>query len=88
METQKVTVRVAGRNYSLSSSDKPEHVRRLVSFANRKLAEASAANPTLDRETAAISAAISLSDELLKAQDDNTRLRRELGELRGKTSGD
>lgn len=81
MEVHKVTVRVAGKNYTLSTSDEPEQVRRLVSFANRKLSEASASNPTVDRETAAVAAVVSLSDELIKAQDDNTRLRRQLTEL-------
>ncbi len=78
METQRLTVRVAGKNYRLSFSDDPDHIRRLVSFTNRRIAEAGASSPATDRETAAVAAALSLADDLIKAQDDNTRLRRAL----------
>lgn len=88
MEVHKVTVRVGGKNYTLSTADEPEQIRRLVSFANRKLSEASACNPTVDRETAAVVAVVSLADDLLKAQDDNTRLRRELLDLSSKSNSD
>ena len=78
METQRLTVRVAGKNYRLSFSDDPDHIRRLVAFTNRRIAEAGASSPATDRETAAVAAALSLADDLIKAQDDNTRLRRAL----------
>lgn len=78
METQRLTVRVAGKNYRLSFSDDPDHIRRLVAFTNRRIAEAGALSPATDRETAAVAAALSLADDLIKAQDDNTRLRRAL----------
>jgi cell division protein ZapA (FtsZ GTPase activity inhibitor) len=76
METQRLTVRVAGKNYKLSFSDEPEHIKRLVSFTNRRITEAGASSPNMDRETAAVAAALSLADDLIKAQDDIARLRR------------
>ena len=71
------TLRIAGRDYTLTSSDAPEHVRRVAVYLDRKLAE-TASSGFLNRESAAVIAGLSIADELLTAQDDNTRLRREL----------
>lgn len=78
MEGKKREVRIAGRRYVLSSSDSAEQVERSVRLLNRRLEEVFALSPHIDKETAAIAAALSLTDELIKAQDDNTRLRGEL----------
>lgn len=86
METQRLTVRVAGKNYKLSFSDEPEHIKRLVSFTNRRIAEAGASSLNMDRETAAVAAALSLADDLMKAQDDNARLRRAIDAKLAKVS--
>ena len=74
---QTYTLRIAGRDYTLTSSDAPEHVRRVAVYLDRKLAEA-ASTGFLNREAAAVIAGLSIADELLSVQDDNTRLRREL----------
>ena len=37
MEKQKITVSVAGKNYTLVSSDPPDFVRRVATFVDRKL---------------------------------------------------
>ncbi len=73
-------VRIAGKDYSLSASGSSEHIDRMVHLVNEKLREAAVVSPQIDRETAAIAVALSLTDELIKTQDDNTRLRRELSE--------
>ena len=75
------TLRVAGRDYTISSADAPEHVRRMGVYVDRKIAE-SASSGFVNRETAAVITALSIADELITAQDDNTRLRRELLEAR------
>ena len=75
------TLRIAGRDYTLTSSDAPEHVRRVAVYLDRKLAE-TASSGFLNREAAAVIAGLSIADELLTSQDDNTRLRRELMQAR------
>ncbi len=75
------TLRVAGKDYTISSADAPEHVRRMGTYVDRKIAE-TASSGFLSRETATVICALSLADELITAQDDNTRLRRELLEAR------
>lgn len=77
MEKKKVTVRIAGKEYTLLSSDPEEHVRRVGVYVDRKLEEIDAAT-RLPSNMVAVLAALNMGDELLKAQDENTRLRREL----------
>ena len=78
-QKQKTTVFVLGREYTLLSSDPPEHVRRVAAYADRTLRETQLA-ARMPLEQAGVMTAISLSDEVLKARDDVTRLRRRLRE--------
>ena len=80
MEKQKITVSVAGRNYTLVSSDSPEFVRRVAAFVDRKLNE-TAAITNLTSGQAAVLTCFNLAEELLKAQDENTVLRRQMDQL-------
>ena len=75
------TLRIAGRDYTTTSGDAPEHVRRVAVYVDRKIAETQSSG-FVNRESAAVIAALSIADELLTAQDDNTRLRRELMQAR------
>ena len=71
------TLRVAGKDYTITSADAPERVRRVGVYMDRKIAETGASS-FVNREAAAVIAGLTIADELLTAQDDNTRLRREL----------
>lgn len=88
MEKQKVTVRVAGRAYTLVSADSASHLSRVAAYVDRQMTETQFAART-GRENAAVLTALNLADELMKAKDENARLRRELAALRqdGKTMG-
>ena len=77
MEKQKTTVSVGGKEYTIVSSDSPEHMMRVAAYADRKLRE-SAAVSRLPLAQAGALTALNLADELMKAQDENPRLRREL----------
>lgn len=77
MEKQKIKVRIAGKDYILLSSDPPEHVHRVGIYVDRKISEVEQAT-RLPSNMVAVLTALNLGDELLKAQDENTRLRREL----------
>ena len=78
---RRYTLRIAGRDYTITSSDAPEHVRRVAVYIDRKIAETASAG-FVNRESAAVIAGMTVADELLTSQDDNTRLRRELLEAR------
>jgi len=80
MENNSVTVHILGREYRLKSTTPPDQMQRAAAYVDRKMRELSAAGLT-SREAASVMAALQLADELLKAQDENTRLRRKLDEM-------
>lgn len=81
MEKQKTTVRVAGRDYTLVSSDAPEYISRVAAYVDRKMTEtALAAHLPVDK--AAVLVSLNIADELMRAHDENSRLRREIAALR------
>ena len=76
-EEKVYSLKIAGRDYTIRSADAPEHVRRLAVYTDRKLTEILRSG-FVSREDGAVIAALSLSEELLNAQDEITRLRRQL----------
>ena len=80
MEKQKITVSVAGKNYTLVSNEQPDFVRRVAAFVDRKLNE-TAAVTNLPSGQAAVLTCFNLAEELLKARDENTFLRRQNEQL-------
>ena len=80
MEKRKITVTVAGKPYTLVSSDPPEHVKRVAAYVDRTLSETSSVT-NLPSSQAAVLTCFRMAEELLKAQDENRMLRRRLEEL-------
>ena len=81
MDKQKTSVRVAGKEYTLVSADSPEHISRVANFVDRRITETAFAS-RMNKENVAVLVALNMADELMKAQDDNARQRRELPALR------
>ena len=80
MEKQKITVTVAGKNYTLVSGDPPEFVKRVAAFVDRKLNE-TATVTNLPSGQAAVLTCFNLAEDLLKAQDENRMLQRRMEEM-------
>ena len=80
MEKQKITVTVAGKNYTLVSGDPPAYVKRVAAFVDRKLNE-TAAVTNLPSGQAAVLTCFNMAEDLLRAQDENTLLRRQVEKL-------
>ena len=80
MEKQKHIVRIAGKSYSLLTTHSDANVQRIVLLLNKRLRDLTSASFVKDSQTMTILTALSLADDLVAAQDDNTRLRRELDE--------
>jgi len=80
MEKQSMTVRVAGKNYNLVSSDPPEHVKRVAELVDRRIREMELASglPTAQVMTLCC---LNMADELIKAQDEVTELKRRMQEM-------
>jgi len=81
VEKQKTTVRVAGKEYTLVSSDPPEYMNRVAAYVDRKISETSLAT-RLPVDKSAVLVSMNIADELMKSHDENSRLRRELTNLR------
>ncbi len=81
MDKQNITVRVAGKEYALVSSDSPEHLTRVANYVDRQITETVFA-ARVNKENAAVLVSLNLADELMKAKDENARLRREMDALR------
>lgn len=77
MDKQKTVVYVGGRGYSLVSTESPEYMRRLAAYVDRKLKEVAVATGRPSGEVAVLSA-LNMADELMKAQDENSLLRRQM----------
>ena len=65
----------------MTSSDSEAYVRRVAAYVDRKIGELTLAT-RLPAADAAVLTAITLADDAFKAQDENTRLRRELDQAR------
>ena len=83
MDKQRITVRVAGKEYALVSADSPEHMTRVAAYVDRQITETVFAT-RMPKETVTVLVAMNVTDELMKAQAENSRLRRELNALREK----
>ena len=79
MDNISVSVQIAGRDYTLSSAGSSEQTQRIAALVDRKMRELMAGG-IANRESAAVLAALTFAEELIRAQDDNTRLRRKLDE--------
>ena len=82
MEKRRMTVTVAGRPYTLVSSDPPEHVKRVAAYVDRELSETAAAT-NLPSAQAAVLTCFRLAEDLLRAQDENRVLLKRLEESSG-----
>lgn len=77
MEKIKTTVRIAGRDYTMTGTDSEEHMHRVAVYVDRKMEELSLATH-MPSNMVSVLTAMNVTDELLKAQDENTRLRKEV----------
>ncbi|MBQ7455953.1 MAG: cell division protein ZapA [Clostridia bacterium] len=79
MDTISVSVQIAGRDYTLSSSGSAEQTQRVAALVDRKMRELMASG-VAGRESAAVLAALTYAEALIQSEDDNARLRRRLDE--------
>lgn len=81
MEKNKTTVRIAGKEYTMVSNESEEYIHRVAIYVDRKMQEIGYATK-LSTNMLAVLTCLNIGDELLKAQDENNRLRKELGQMR------
>ena len=80
MEKHTSRVRIAGHELSLTTQKTEEETQRIAAYLDRKIIETGGRMP-VRQEIALIAAALSVTEELYDAQQDNSRLRNELYQL-------
>lgn len=83
----KTVVRIGGRDYTMVGAGTEEHMKRLAVYVDRKMDELMKAT-RLPQPMVAVLTAMNIADDLLRAQDENTRLRREILSARMPPDGD
>jgi cell division protein ZapA len=84
MDKSKMTVRIAGHEYSIVSTDDPEHVQRVARYVDRRMSDLAAAS-RLPAPMVSVMTAMNIAEEMLRAQDENVRLRQELSRIKAQT---
>lgn len=77
MNKTRTTVKVAGKEYTISSYDTAEYVERVATYVDRKMSEFGAST-NLPSAQLAVLVCMNVTDDMLKAHDEVARLRKEL----------
>ena len=81
MQKIRTTVKIAGKEYTISSYDDEAHVQRVAGYVDRRMEELSV-DTRLPSAQLAVLVAINVTDDMFKAQDEARRLRAELAAAR------
>ena len=81
MQKIRTTVRIAGREYTIASTDSEAYVNRVAAWVDRRMNELAAATK-LPASQLAVLVAVNAADDMMKSRDEITRLRAELDALR------
>ena len=76
-EKIRTVVRIAGREYPITSYDGEDYVRRVGAYVDRKIGELALATRLSPLEVTTL-AAVSIADDLAKSQEEVTRLKRQI----------
>ena len=77
MQKIKTTVRIAGRDYAISSYDSEAYVQNVAAWVDRRMRELNQ-TARLPGGQLAVLTAINAVDDMMKSREENRRLKREL----------
>lgn len=77
MKKNKVVVRLLGHDYALLTDQNPDQVQRTARYVDRKMRELSITTRAGEAMVFPLTA-MTLADELFRAQNENVRLKKEL----------
>ncbi|MGI6239204.1 MAG: cell division protein ZapA [Christensenellales bacterium] len=81
MQKIRTTVKIAGKEYTISSYDDEAYVQRVATYVDRRMEELNAAT-RLPSAQLAVLTAMNVTDDMLKAHDEIRRLRAEISQAR------
>lgn len=79
MQKIKTTVRIAGKDYAISSYDSVEYVHGVAAWVDRKMNELYAATKLPGAQLAVLTA-INATDDMMKSREEIRRLKKELAD--------
>ena len=79
--SEKNGVNIAGKMYSIVGKEDKAYIQKIAAYVDEKMTMLMAKNSELTTERAAVLAAINITDELFKAEDNANNLRAQVGEL-------
>ena len=83
MEKIRTTVRIAGKEYTIASTDSEQYVNRVATWVDRRMNELAVAT-RLPATQLAVLTAVNAADDMMKSRDEIRRLEAELDELRAR----
>jgi cell division protein ZapA (FtsZ GTPase activity inhibitor) len=81
MQKIRTTVRIAGKEYTIASTDSEQYVNRVAAWVDRRMNELAVAT-RLPATQLAVLTAVNAADDMMKSRDEIRRLEAELDELR------
>ncbi len=83
MDKIRTTVRIAGHDYTINTYDGDEHVQRVAKYVDRMINDLTLAT-RLPATQVAVLCALTIADDMVKARDEVTKLKKELAEANKK----
>ncbi len=80
MSKNKITVTIAGRDYTILSSESEEYIQRVASHLDKKITEIAYSNNQLTMQMSTVLAAINVTDEYFKSLEGADNLRQQIGQ--------
>lgn len=78
----KVTVKIAGREYTMRGTAPKEHIYQVAAYVDLKMTKIRERQPELSTSMLSVLTAINLADEVLKQAEEKEELANELKELK------
>jgi cell division protein ZapA len=80
MSKNKVTVTIAGREYTIVSNEAEEYLQRLAEHLDKKVTELAYSNNQITLQMATVLAAVNVTDEYFKSIETADNLRQQVGQ--------
>ncbi len=75
MSKIKTTVRIGGKEYTMSGNDSEEYIHRVAIYVDRKMSQVEESNNNLSTTQLAVLTCLNITDELLKLREETDAMR-------------
>ena len=82
MDKLKTTVRIGGKEYTMTGSDSEEYIHRVAIYVDRKMSQIEESNNNLSTTMLAVLTCLNIADELLKLREETGDMRQQLENAR------